>query len=126
MTYVKKQSTTTRLKNMVIQVVICSIHITRVIESKVELQITNQQLRHMKKGSVITEFPDCFRSFQLRSGAYFLAVPSMLPLRFHLLLFPIFHKLPDSKNTYCYLLLLKLLSPLPFLYVLSVFCSFSE
>jgi len=65
-TYVKKQSTTTRLKNTVIQV---AIHITWMIMSKkVQFQII-QQLKHVKKVSVITESPDCcFRSFQLGSG----------------------------------------------------------
>jgi hypothetical protein len=68
-TYVKKQSTTTRLKNTVIQVDFCSIRNTWMIMSKkVQFQIT-QQLKHVKKGSVSTELPDrCFRSFQLGSG----------------------------------------------------------
>jgi anaerobic C4-dicarboxylate transporter len=65
---VKKQSITTCLKNIVIQAMICIMGITWMIKNIVELQITNQQLKHMKKESVITESPDCWRSFQLGSG----------------------------------------------------------
>ena len=65
----KKQSIATCLENIVIQAMICSMGITRMIKNKVELHITDQQLKHAKKGSVITESPDCcFRSFQLGSG----------------------------------------------------------
>ena len=45
----------TCLKNIVIQAMIGVIGITWMIKNKVELQITKQQLKHMKKGTVITK-----------------------------------------------------------------------
>jgi hypothetical protein len=66
---VRKQTTAKCLKNGVILAVISSMSITRMIKNNAELQITNQQLKHVKKESVITESADCcFRSFQLGSG----------------------------------------------------------
>ncbi|HYA82378.1 MAG TPA: hypothetical protein VEH06_02865 [Candidatus Bathyarchaeia archaeon] len=56
------------MKNIIIQAMICIKGITGMIKNKVELQITNRQLKYVKKGTVITESTDCLRSFQLGSG----------------------------------------------------------